>query len=537
MRIRILWLLLGLCILKGERVASSVVFPRDIPLTPKPWHVEQTNQPKVGSVRAELIRQWDKRTLSQSPAPYLLATSCLMAGRVATSEPARRALYFWRHAGPMVVHYKFTEWWLGKSEAPLERRNHVYGKLHDRYSEPSLQIILHLKGLYVKIGQIMSSRPDFVPEQYVRLFATVQDSIPQWPVSQVRDIISQSFRSEFGLEWDDVFESMDPVALGSASIGQVHRAVLKDSWAEPYQRDKTVAVKVMHPGAKQRFSHDFVVFRWLCRLALPGWSGFLVELERQIMTEFDYRDEAVSLQDVRQNMMQSPYKSRVAVPEPFKSLCSKYVLVMEMLPGKKLAEAVEDNLALAFGGDRALASTFLAAKQEEILFGSDSSRTDSILASCSLLVKVRLFLFHQKYKRFVDLLVDVHGHQIFLDGCFNGDSHPGNCLDCGDGRLGLIDYGQTRRLGDNDRLALSEVIVALGKGSNTTAIADSMRKLGFTTNTNDDLMMSKYATIFFDCDTESKRLGFATPQQYFASLMNANALVTIPDAAGTYHIT
>jgi hypothetical protein len=55
------------------------------------------------------------------------------------------------------------------------------------------------------------------------------------------------------------------------------------------------------------------------------------------------------------------------------------------------------------------------------------------------------------------------------------------------------------------------VIVALGKGSNTTAIADSMRKLGFATIINDDEMMSKYATIFFDCDTESKKLGFATP--------------------------
>jgi hypothetical protein len=78
------------------------------------------------------------------------------------------------------------------------------------------------------------------------------------------------------------------------------------------------------------------------------------------------------------------------------------------------------------------------------------------------------------------------------------------------------------------------VIVALGKGSNTTAIADSMRKLGFATNIPyDDEMMSKYATIFFDCDTESKTLGFATPQQYFASLMNTNALVSIPDAAGT----
>jgi aarF domain-containing kinase len=473
-----------------------------------------------------------------SPAPYLLATSCLFAVKVVASEPARRAFCFWRHAGPMVVHYKFTEWWLESSQAPLEKRNHVYGKLHDRYSQPSLEIILQLKGLYVKMGQILSSRPDFVPEQYVRLFSTVQDSIPQWPVSQVHDIIAKSFRSEFGLEWDDVFESMDPVALGSASIGQVHRAVLKDCWAERYSGGKTVAVKVMHPGAKQRFAHDFSVFRWLCRLVLPGWKGFLDELERQVMTEFDYRREAMSLQDVRQNMMQSPYKSQVTVPQPLVSLCSKFVLVMELLPGKKLAESVDDNLALAFGGDRVLASTFLAAKQEEILFGSDSSKTDSILASCSLLVKLRLYLFHNKYKRFVDLLVDVHGHQIFLDGCFNGDTHPGNCMDCGNGRLGLIDYGQTRRLDESDRLALAKVIVALDEGSNATAIADLMRKSGFATNDpHDDEIMSKYATIFFDCDTDGKKLGFATPQQYFASLMCANPLVSIPDSAGTYRNT
>jgi predicted unusual protein kinase regulating ubiquinone biosynthesis (AarF/ABC1/UbiB family) len=149
----------------------------------------------------------------------------------------------------------------------------------------------------VKIGQVLSARPDFVPRQYVDLFGTVQDAIPQWPIENVHEIVKEELQSEYGLDWDDVFESMDPVALGSASIGQVHRAVLKSPWEKSngYKGGKVVAVKVMHPGAKDRFRHDFQVFKWLCRVALPGWKAILVELERQIMTEFDYRNEATSL--------------------------------------------------------------------------------------------------------------------------------------------------------------------------------------------------------------------------------------------------
>lgn len=61
-------------------------------------------------------------------------------------EATRRAAYFWTHAGPMVVHYRFTQWWLKATDAPLEKRNVVYEKLHNRYCEPSLDIILNLKG-------------------------------------------------------------------------------------------------------------------------------------------------------------------------------------------------------------------------------------------------------------------------------------------------------------------------------------------------------------------------------------------------------
>ena len=139
-----------------------------------------------------------------------------------------------------------------------------------------------------------------MPSQYIEKFSVVQDSIPQWPMESIKSIVETSLISEHGLEWDEVFESMDPVALGSASIGQVHRAVLKSPCPnedEAYVGGNTVAVKVMHPGAESRFRCDFQVFRWLSRIALPDWMPFLDELERD-----------------------SPFLAPVPVPSPCKLL-------------------------------------------------------------------------------------------------------------------------------------------------------------------------------------------------------------------------
>lgn len=84
----------------------------------------------------------------------------------------------------------------------------------------------------------------------------------------------------------------------------------------------------------------------------------LDELQRRLMTEFDYRNEATNLNDVRCNMMQSPYRKQVCVPQPHLQLCTKHVIIMEMLKGKKLTESIEDELAAAFGY-RSLAHEFL----------------------------------------------------------------------------------------------------------------------------------------------------------------------------------
>ena len=192
-----------------------------------------------------------------------------------------------------------------------------------------------------------------------------QDSLPQLPIEEVVEIIDQSLRSEFGLCFDEVFETMDATALGSASIGRCHRAVLKAPFSsqDGYGGGEVAAVKVMHPGAEDRFKNDFQVFRWLCKVALTGWEPILNECYRQIMSEFDYRRESVSLDRVRRIISKSKFRQQVRVPEPQKALCTKNVLVMEMLDGRKLSDTLESDLTRALGGNKELADELLHRKR------------------------------------------------------------------------------------------------------------------------------------------------------------------------------
>lgn len=329
------------------------------------------------------------------------------------SEPVRRAVYFWKHAGPIIVHYKFTKRYLQYTQADPTTRDRIYQRLHERYALPALDLILHLRGLYVKMGQILSSRPDFMPPQYVHVFSELQDNMPARDTDMVHAVALQALQKEcpsFVNEYQDLV--FDQEVLGSASIGQVHRGVL-------HRKDHTtqeVAIKVMHPGAKERFQYDFQVFRWLCKVALPTWGKFLDALEGQVMTEFDYRNEAHSLREVRNHMMQSPYRRRVCVPEPLEELCCENVLVMEMLHGKKLIDSIRDRFANAIGGNRDVASKFLNARRHEVITGEDAGSVDILRKGLKPFGRIKLLFLFMNVRRVINLLVDSHGFQIFRTG-------------------------------------------------------------------------------------------------------------------------
>ena len=103
------------------------------------------SRPRVNALMAVSIRP-----------PYLVGMSVAALGvqQAVTSEAVRRAMYFWYRAGPMIVHYKFAQWWLETSGADRETRDRVYGQLHDKYADPAYRIMIRQKGLYVKVGQV-----------------------------------------------------------------------------------------------------------------------------------------------------------------------------------------------------------------------------------------------------------------------------------------------------------------------------------------------------------------------------------------------
>lgn len=344
-----------------------------------------------------------------------------VAHRVQQSEPLRRATYFWRHAGPIVLHYK----WVKRSVRTKSRseRDTAFEKLHDKYNQPALNIALHLKGLYVKLGQIMSIRPDSLPRQYIDAFSVLQDSAPAADTDKMQQHVMESLRTHcseaFQNEYDTVLLDPGP-PLGSASIGQVHKATLlrKDG-----SKDQ-VAVKIMHDNAQERFAHDFSVFRWLCKIAIPTWKGFLDALHQQVMTEFDYRVEAQHLAAVRANMLASPYHRRVQIPKPYHDITCQNVLVMELLDGQKVVDFIREQFTTAIGS-RETAHQFLEKRRHEVTTGEDVGSRE--LLPNGIFAKWRLFRLSRRCRKVVHLLVDSHGHQIFANGKWNGDPHFGEC--------------------------------------------------------------------------------------------------------------
>ena len=207
----------------------------------------------------------------------------------------------------------------------------------------------------------------------------------------------------------------------------------------------------------------------------------------------------------------------------------------------------------------------------EVLFGEEGNKSNKIKLLDLLDIHgigglwrgLKCLALYRKLNGYIDLLVDVHGYQIFENGAFNGDPHPGesqkttllvqhafmfslmaclfcvcistillgNILELSDGRLGLIDYGQMKTLDDDERLKFAQVVLDVGTHADSLKIAESMRLAGFKTRLDGSDALAEYAVLFFDSDHRSKSKGYSTPQHYFQALMDTDPLIQIPDSA------
>ncbi|CAI5747299.1 unnamed protein product [Peronospora destructor] len=467
-----------------------------------------------------------------------------------SDEGFNRSLYFWRKAFPIYLHYRAAQLYMDHLGFPDKEQNIEYEKLHEKYAPEVFDIVLELKGFYVKLAQTGSTRPDVLPKQYLDRAAKLQDDAPSKSVEEICAIIEKSY----GRPMDQLFQFIDPKPLGAASIGQAHRAVLLDG--------QEVAVKVQHPDAETFFRWDIKTIQDFCRYFQPAHLPYLVEVEKQFMTEFNYIEEAKNLALVKKNIAKSPYAKKVAIPEPKLELCTKEVLVMEFLKGRKLLDGIQDHFE-AIAADKGVTVEFLKQDQERKDKEREAHGLDIETGPSSLQLRLyrltlgakRLarrigrvsydytlgFIAPKKWKpredeqhqllnlpEILKLVMDVHGYEIFVDGSFNGDPHPGNILLLEDGRLGLIDYGQVKHISREHKVHLAKLIVALASGSRDDIIDVMTKDMRIKTTNMDPYFLEKQAHLMIDNDDRTVTEGM-NPQRFLEHLHKIDQIKYVPD--------
>jgi aarF domain-containing kinase len=247
-----------------------------------------------------------------------------------TDEGSRRGIEAYLTFVPVILHYRWME-------ARERYRGHTltaedWQALDDRYAVPTVAKLGELQGMYCKYGQTSAGFTNTLGEAWIRELRKLEDQVPPRSVECVLETIQQ----ETGGRLVDLFESVDPVPLGSASIGQVHRAVLRKT-------GQPVAVKVQYPEAQKLFQGDMRTIRSLCEILAPEQLVMLNALEKENARELDYQNEADNLRRIHANMTRHGFQPReVVVPRPLVDVSTPRMLVMDLLPGVKLIDGIHD---------------------------------------------------------------------------------------------------------------------------------------------------------------------------------------------------
>ncbi|CAK0845785.1 unnamed protein product, partial [Prorocentrum cordatum] len=367
--------------------------------------------------------------------------------------------------------------------------------LHEKHAGSLLDVCLDMRGFYVKIGQVCSTRRDMFPGPWIDALEQLQGEHPELlarPVREMEGII----RKGLGLRARELVEVRQS-ALGAAATGQVHRARLRDG--------REVVVKVQYPDAERLYRLDFANTRLFCALLQPEHLPYLRELEAQFKTEFDYRREAADLAEIAARFAPgsgNPYAEKVRIPAPVPELAARNVVVMEYLPG-------------------------------ETLLGYARRRKRQLEDSSFLSYLWQGFWLRRELRAHLRVLIGVQGHQIFVDGVFNGDPHPGNILLMPDGRLGLIDYGNVKRLTAQQRAQIGRLFIALA-GGKRDEVAAAAEVVGFRTRSGDRECLFRFARLWFDRDDDETLVmpdgsRPANIQLYMEKLSAIDPLIKTPD--------
>ena len=269
---------------------------------------------------------------------------------------------------------------------------------------------------FVKLGQLLSTRADLLPSRYLEALSRLQDNLEPFSFAEVERIVQE----DLGARISKAFASFESEPVAAASLGQVHRARLRDG--------REVAVKVQRPNIRERMAEDLATIEdiadFLDRHTSAGpqfdFTQMVHEFRRAVVKELDYRTEASNLQRVAENLQGF---RRIVVPKPIDDYTSSRVLTMELVKGRKV-------------------TTLTPLVRQEI-----DGRG------------LALELFHG------------YLHQIIINGFFHADPHPGNVFLTDDGRIALLDLGMVSRLTPNRQEQLLKLLLAVSEGDGDKASA------------------------------------------------------------------
>ena len=257
---------------------------------------------------------------------------------------------------------------------------------------------------FIKLGQLMSTRPDVVGEKIANEMANLQDDNPAISYDKVKNIVERELNGSI----DELFEEFSEQHLATASIGQVHEAKLITG--------ERVAVKVQKEGITDKIDLDLRIMKYVANRA-DKWNadlrkinlpGIMEEFDRSIHKEIDYNNEFMNMQRIELNFEDNP---EIHIPETYSKYCSSKVLTMEFIDGTKLNDVYE----------------------------STGDEFDKKLLAKNLL--------------------DSYLQQLFIDGFFHGDPHPGNIMILENNVLCYLDLGMMGFFDEEFKKNLSELMI------------------------------------------------------------------------------
>jgi ubiquinone biosynthesis protein len=269
------------------------------------------------------------------------------------------------------------------------------------------KILTDLGPVYIKLGQLLSTRPDLLPASYIEALSQLQSSVP--PVKWVE--IEVEIRRQIEQPLEEVFEQISETAIAAGSIAQIHRAVLKDG--------RSVAVKIQRPNIDNIVARDIALFKQIAALLSTTQFGkrysivaLANEFSISLQNELDFTLEASYTDELRRNLSQGKWfdPGQIVVPQVYHSLSGKKILVLEWLEGKPLLQSSPNK---------------------------------------------------EQRHAFTTLLFRAFLQQYLTDGFFHADPHPGNLFYLSDGRAGILDCGMMGVLDSRTQSLMVELVLAI----------------------------------------------------------------------------